>query len=161
MGGGASTSDPWIYVSPDGTYTTRRSSNTGILYNNSKVRLSKITDGSSNTFMLGESKYLQIAGIGYGNSYGGTWASGYYWAGGPMHQNLALTMSGINSSTLDPAKDVTHEVYTHTFGSRHLGGCHFALGDGSVHFVSQDIDLFTYQRLGMRDDGNPAGGFNP
>jgi type II secretory pathway pseudopilin PulG len=159
MGGGASNADPWICICPDHFSTTRRGSDTGIFFNNSKIRLTDITDGTSNTFMLGESRYQQIAEVGYGARYGGTWASSYYWAGGPMYQNMALTMSGINSSLLDPARDVTHEVYTHTFGSRHAGGCHFALADASVQFVSQNIDLFTYQRLGMRADGNPVGGW--
>jgi prepilin-type N-terminal cleavage/methylation domain-containing protein/prepilin-type processing-associated H-X9-DG protein len=157
MGGGASITDPTICYSPDGV-TTRRGSNAGVLYNNSKIKFSEVTDGTSNTFMVGENRYQQIAGIGYGNNYGGTWASGYYWAGGPMHQNLAVTMSGINSSNLDPASGVaTHEVYTHTFGSRHPRGCHFLLCDGSVQFVTQDIDLATYRGMGLRADGIPAG----
>jgi len=160
MGGGASTADPWICYSPDGV-TTRRGSDTGVLYNNSRVKITDISDGTSNTFLVGESKYLQIDGLGYGASYGGTWASGYYWSGGPMHQNLALTMSGINSSTLDPATSVMHEVYTHTFGSKHNGGCHFLTCDGAVTFVTTNIDLTTYRGLGRRADGTPVGSWQP
>jgi prepilin-type N-terminal cleavage/methylation domain-containing protein len=156
MGGGRST-DPWIYH----TWPTRFGSNMGILYNNSKVRLTDITDGTSNTFMVGENKYQQIATVGYGAYFGGTWASGYYFGGGgPMYQNMAVTMDAINSSTLNPGRtDITHEVYTHTFGSNHEGGCFFVFADGSVHFVSQNMDLFTFQRLGNRADGYPVGGW--
>jgi prepilin-type N-terminal cleavage/methylation domain-containing protein/prepilin-type processing-associated H-X9-DG protein len=145
------------------TSTTRIGTSNGVLFNNSAVRLTDITDGTSNTFMIGESKYQQVWGIGYGNSYGATWASGWYTSGGPMNQNLAVCMNGINSSTLDPgapSAPATHEVYTSTLGSRHPGGCHFALADGSVQFVSQNIDIATYRTLGKRADGLPVGGWN-
>lgn len=43
--------------------------------------------------------------------------------------------------------------------SKHTGGVHVALGDGSVRFVSDNIDTLTFQRLGHRSDGNPIGEF--
>ncbi|HET6879462.1 MAG TPA: DUF1559 domain-containing protein [Pirellulales bacterium] len=39
------------------------------------------------------------------------------------------------------------------FESDHPQGAQFAFGDGSVRYLSQDIDLTTYQRLGHRADG--------
>jgi prepilin-type N-terminal cleavage/methylation domain-containing protein len=36
--------------------------------------------------------------------------------------------------------------------SRHKGGVQVVMGDGSVHFVSENIDLLTYQRLGHARD---------
>jgi prepilin-type N-terminal cleavage/methylation domain-containing protein/prepilin-type processing-associated H-X9-DG protein len=39
--------------------------------------------------------------------------------------------------------------------SKHPGGVNAALGDGSVRFVSDTIDLVTWQRAGARSDGNP------
>ena len=39
------------------------------------------------------------------------------------------------------------------FESRHAAGAQFAFGDGSVRFLSQDIDIITYQRMGHRADG--------
>jgi prepilin-type N-terminal cleavage/methylation domain-containing protein len=41
-------------------------------------------------------------------------------------------------------------------GSMHVGGCHMAMGDGSVHFLSENIDLTTLRRLGSMADGNPV-----
>lgn len=39
------------------------------------------------------------------------------------------------------------------FESQHSTGAQFAFGDGSVRFLSEDIDNVTYQRLGHRADG--------
>lgn len=39
------------------------------------------------------------------------------------------------------------------FKSRHTGGAHFVMCDGSVHFLSENIDYLTYQMLGDRRDG--------
>ena len=44
-------------------------------------------------------------------------------------------------------------------GSVHSGGMHVALGDGSVRFISQNVNLTTQQRLGMIADGIPLGDF--
>jgi hypothetical protein len=40
--------------------------------------------------------------------------------------------------------------------SEHPGGVNLAMGDGTVHFVSGDIDFATFQALGGRNDGVPA-----
>jgi prepilin-type processing-associated H-X9-DG protein len=45
------------------------------------------------------------------------------------------------------------------FGSYHTGGATFALGDGSVRFVSETIDLGTYRGLGSRSGGEVPGEF--
>jgi prepilin-type processing-associated H-X9-DG protein len=38
-------------------------------------------------------------------------------------------------------------------GSRHPGGVNLLLGDGSVRFVSDSIDLDTWRALGSRSGG--------
>jgi prepilin-type N-terminal cleavage/methylation domain-containing protein len=40
--------------------------------------------------------------------------------------------------------------------SQHPGGVNVALTDASVRFVSETIDLVTWQRMGARNDGNPV-----
>jgi len=42
------------------------------------------------------------------------------------------------------------------FKSRHTGGAQFVIGDGSVQFLSQNIDLVNYNRLGAKADGQPV-----
>ncbi len=41
------------------------------------------------------------------------------------------------------------------FKSAHKGGAQFVLCDGSVQFLTENIDYITYQRLGDRRDGQP------
>jgi prepilin-type N-terminal cleavage/methylation domain-containing protein len=43
--------------------------------------------------------------------------------------------------------------------SMHPGGVNIALGDASVRFVGNTVDLLTFQRLGNRKDGQPVGQF--
>ncbi len=43
--------------------------------------------------------------------------------------------------------------------SLHTGGVQVLLADGSVRFVSENVDYLTWQRLGSRNDGNVLGDF--
>ena len=43
--------------------------------------------------------------------------------------------------------------------SRHTGGAQVGLADGSVRFISENIDLQTWQWIGARNDGQPLGDF--
>jgi prepilin-type processing-associated H-X9-DG protein len=46
-----------------------------------------------------------------------------------------------------------------TFGSAHTGGAQFCLADGSVHFLSENIDQTLYENLSTMADGNITGEF--
>jgi prepilin-type processing-associated H-X9-DG protein len=45
------------------------------------------------------------------------------------------------------------------FSSRHEGGCHFSLADGSARFVSENIDVNLYRGLTTRQGGEVLGEF--
>ena len=47
----------------------------------------------------------------------------------------------------------TSDVSNASFGSRHTQGSNFLLGDGSVRFVRQSIDLRTYAAAATRNGG--------
>jgi len=129
----------------------------GIFSNNSRVKIRDITDGTSNTFLLGETRYHPL--IRGGTTGGSSWASGMRTnstAGLPAA--FAATVKQINGSTKNAGAVSTHDEYTVMFGSYHTGGAHFTLTDGSAKFVSENIDINTYRSLGIRDDGLPLGG---
>lgn len=112
----------------------------GILDTISCVRMSDIRDGASNTLLLGE-RLVQI-GLDGTLPHSSAWcgqvafSDGYEWRSLP-HLS-ARAGQPINASELDPL----------CFGSRHAGGANFALADGSVVFLSQNIDGAVFEALG-------------
>jgi len=133
----------------------RLTSDNGVLYVNSRTRITDVTDGTSNTFLLGESRYMQLQS---GNAqYYATWASGYYGngVGGPYYPNGALTMNVPNSVNCNPATSGCHHMTPNT-GSYHTGGASFAMTDGSITFITNGVTLSNYQSLGVRNDGAGA-----
>ncbi|MGE3805692.1 MAG: DUF1559 domain-containing protein [Gemmataceae bacterium] len=160
QGGGT---DPSSYCRCDKRYPGRQNYYNGIFYHNSDTRIADITDGTSNTYLLGETRYLGVYS-GNPNASGqwwyATWGSTFFNGNATMPLTLAATRMPINGSDVDPGVDAQlarNTVSAVMFGSRHEGGCHFALADGSVRFVSQNIDLATYQSMGIRNDGLPIG----
>ncbi len=156
-GGCASTTDSGCCA----TSTARYQSNNGIMYNDSRTSIRDVTDGTTNTFLLGETKYLVLKATNPG--YYATWASGYYQQATDVNtQTVAACVNQINSSLLDPGKSgssPTHEVHPNTLGSRHVGGAHHTMADGSSHFISENIDITVYRGLGRKADG--SSGFAP
>ncbi|HEY4259414.1 MAG TPA: H-X9-DG-CTERM domain-containing protein, partial [Schlesneria sp.] len=43
--------------------------------------------------------------------------------------------------------------------SKHTGGVHALLGDGSTRFISQNIDINTWRNLSTMSDGQTVGDF--
>ncbi|MCR9115570.1 MAG: DUF1559 domain-containing protein [bacterium] len=115
---------------------------TGVLYAGSKTRMADVTDGTSNTFMIGETRY--------GNA---VWGASAKQDGCSYPRNLAGAQEQINLHAGQGVHD------TRGFSSFHPTGAQFGFVDGSVHFIAETIDLTMYQQLGHRSDGFPIGGY--
>ena len=137
--------------------------NNGVLFHNSNTSIGDISDGTTNTFLLGETKYqlTLTAGLIVRVPIHLGWASG-------PRQGRASGRPGVLAAAILPINSIPGDggsasnmlnYYTRLFGSFHVGGCHFALGDGSVHFVSENIDLPTYHYLAQRSSGQVIGEF--
>jgi prepilin-type processing-associated H-X9-DG protein len=61
-------------------------------------------------------------------------------------RSLPSALPSPNLTCRDP-DDGCGSHSTNNFRSDHPGGCNFLFADGSVHFLSDDIDMATYQRL--------------
>jgi len=129
-------------------------------------------DGSSNTIAVGE-----IVKVDSGGDDRGAWG----WVSGPLFSGRArqspvrfFTPNSKEFYDCSPYSwnSTSQSVYnwrstpdaTGTTGgtgarSLHTGGVHFTLGDGSVRFISENVDQNTYLNLLSISDGNPIGDF--
>jgi prepilin-type N-terminal cleavage/methylation domain-containing protein/prepilin-type processing-associated H-X9-DG protein len=109
-----------------------------------RITFASISDGTSNTFMVGE-RLIQP-------SYGGIW-----WHAEAAHGTCAL-----RPNLFDPATGKPYTTWQENMGmsSRHTGGVQFAFADGSVHFISQNIPLTVYYNLSTRHGGEVATNFD-
>jgi prepilin-type processing-associated H-X9-DG protein len=85
---------------------------------------------------------------------------------GNAHASTVAPINEFNTCTAAPKKvsnpactALTNYNYSWGFKSFHSGGVHFLFVDGSVKFINQNIDHWTYQRIGARADGEPVGEF--
>ncbi|QDT67753.1 putative major pilin subunit [Planctomycetes bacterium MalM25] len=123
----------------------------GVFGRRTKTRLAKVVDGTSNTFMFGES----IGAVGLSvthtfpnmdNSPANGFAMGFAWAG----WSCLPTLQGLDPSSLNgtPNPDAVYTAHWKTYGSAHSGGVvQFTLVDGSVHAITRDIDVNLYHNL--------------
>jgi prepilin-type processing-associated H-X9-DG protein len=146
----------------------------GMLFPGAGVNPSWITDGTSNTFLVGERWYQTRA-----------WSLGVYWTpqGGRGAVNPQPDETPVNSASsscknintnFGPNPDLQSNKYVYhdngtdrpnipdsapksfnfndvPYGSFHPGGAHFARADGSVSFISDSIDLVTYGAMASRN----------
>ena len=131
----------------------------GALHLNSKTGFRDLTDGSSNIYLVGETRYCLTPSARPDGFHSG-WASGTKMDAWGTPLVLAAARRQINSDPRDGITQDTLNVMTQLFGSFHPGGCMFLMGDGSVHFFPETMDLVVYQTLAKIDDNLPTGGFS-
>ncbi|MGQ0635706.1 MAG: DUF1559 family PulG-like putative transporter [Planctomycetaceae bacterium] len=128
--------------------------NHGVLFLNSSIRYSQIRDGATNTIFVGEH-------LGSRDPFG--WASGTQAtlrnAGTRIQQSGAAVISRAASGQGAPVLTDAEMLAVGGFGSSHVGGAQFTLGDGSVRFINLNINPAIFQYLAHRADGQMTGDF--
>ncbi|HVW00620.1 MAG TPA: DUF1559 domain-containing protein [Planctomycetaceae bacterium] len=123
----------------------------GVFYVNSGTKIGDITDGTSMTILVGERAWAMVNGV---------------WIGAP---NTALPESGVrNPFTPHNSTTTGILVLAHTSNinntasagmddssSLHVGGAQFLFGDGSVHFLSNNVSSVVFKAYGTKA-GNEA-----
>jgi len=113
----------------------------GVLYRDSKTRLTDITDGTSNTFLVGEQSF---------NSN----KDGYRcWIRGCNSNDTCASVHNVTYPLNSFPYNGSTGFNDTSFGSEHPGGANFLLCDGGVRFITNSIDFRTYQSAATRDGG--------
>jgi type II secretory pathway pseudopilin PulG len=131
--------------------------NHGLLFLNSAIRYRDMLDGSSQTLLVGEMFPDDRDGLGWTSGTSATLRN----AGSieKWQQRRALERNGRAGMGLPGYEDAAvaeppiDPLFVGGFGSAHSGIVCFALADGSVRAVRQDIDGAVLSQLGHRADG--------
>ncbi len=112
----------------------------GVIFeSNTPLRFADITDGTSNTIMLGEA----MTGKDYQNSW--------------CHMDNAIATTAYTPNAKNPrtGKDYPPDQWwnRYAFTSAHPGGVQFAMTDGSVRFIAESIPVAVFRALGTRAQG--------
>ena len=121
---------------------TQHSFHVGAFGVNSKTNLSNLTDGASNVILVAERRIFQTQTPNVRRSSDG-WAYG-----GP---------ATLFTTRLTP--NIPGQQYGQHFdeaGSSHPQGLNYAAADGSVRFISYNVDEFTWRNLGNMQQGTPV-----
>jgi prepilin-type N-terminal cleavage/methylation domain-containing protein/prepilin-type processing-associated H-X9-DG protein len=103
----------------------------GLFFRNSNVKFAHITDGLSNTLMVGERHNIRMPATWTGVVAGADEAP-------------ALVLGTCDHLPNDP------NGHKEDFASRHSSGCNFLFADGTVRMISNSITPAVYQGLATR-----------
>ncbi len=131
------------------------------------TNFASVTDGLSNTLMYGEAEPdPNLAAIAATQENPNTGRKDHWAVGGDDFDNWEGTdwseQGGSTAVRINYPKPVGARVtdgsiewaaYEVSFGSRHPAGAQFCLGDGSVRFLADTIDLATFSAVGTRGNG--------
>jgi prepilin-type N-terminal cleavage/methylation domain-containing protein/prepilin-type processing-associated H-X9-DG protein len=123
------------------------------------VGIGQVSDGTSNTIFVGE---VLPSCNDHAGGGGGQWGFNGF---NNAHASTIVPINTYNTCNWATAAQITNTACTNPnnwnwswgFRSMHTGGAQFLFVDGSVHFLSQNINMQTYQYLGGRSDGNAVG----
>jgi prepilin-type N-terminal cleavage/methylation domain-containing protein/prepilin-type processing-associated H-X9-DG protein len=126
----------------------------GVIYQRSQCAMADITDGASNTFLIGERNCdpdCYYNGVDYADDQG--WIEGYDW---DTNRFVLDSLTVAPGSYLPPLQDTPGYSYGHGFGSAHANSCNMAFCDGSVQAINYTIDPNIFHLLGSRNDDEPV-----
>lgn len=159
--------------------TCGRGGGDGMFMPESVVKISDVTDGMSNTFLIGEmSRFPNEQGSipWMWANLASVWGDETWWPNGKRVTGGAFVLAPPNTPA-DTTGDIFNACFQNcvlppdwlnnaaipggpcnslgqwAFRSFHPGGVNFAMADGSVRFIKNSVNLNTYRALGTRNLG--------
>jgi len=169
-GNGGTQSHPPAATSGDGLFMgTGPAITTPPAIQHGLIRIRDVIDGTSSTVMLGERNHTDRVYDAYFASGATTNPMGGWGFWAPSGGQLGLTDVTMSSfgpinyempTGLGTVANSPEENYRLcSFGSQHVGGAQFALADGSVRFISEDVSISVFRYLTTRAGGEVVGEF--
>jgi prepilin-type N-terminal cleavage/methylation domain-containing protein len=143
-------------------------------------RMAEVSDGTSNTLMLGEqSNWVANQKNNFRTAFepSGPWMGGKNWripsgdgtwSATGVH-DFNILNSDMRSYAMTTIRDAPNPKGTASYmnnvqcntplTSAHASGVNTVLADGAVRFITDNINLITFKSLADRDEGNPLGEF--
>lgn len=119
-------------------------------FRNSKTKLSHITDGLTNTLMVGERQNgpFRLSGV-HGNhfEYETTWVGAVRDIDDASDDHGHMVLFQTGNTPNNPNSD------DRDVSAPHEGVAQFLMCDGSVHTIAEEIDFDVYQALGTMNQG--------
>lgn len=134
----------------------------GMFGNNGSARIRDLQDGASNSIAIGES---HGGSAGKVDPHFGPWGltGSLSCCHGRVVSDSATSVEPKYFTdprwSINGAWDTSKRSYAWVFNSSHVGGANFLMGDGSVHFLSKNIDYRLFCLLNYIQDGQPVGQF--
>ena len=123
----------------------------GIFGPNTATAFRDIRDGSSNTIIVGEMQRLipDPDATGYDR---GSQTSNDGWALAGVATLFSTAIPGESGDWKGQAGGMNNGFFE-SAGSEHAGGANFAMADGSVQFISENVDSTAFALMGSMADG--------
>jgi prepilin-type processing-associated H-X9-DG protein len=149
---------------PDTAYAPGWASTGGIIVLDVAITTGRVSDGLSNTMIIGEQSDWCLTSngqnrdcrsdCGHGFFMGGTW-------GDTLERvfNTTCVINRLGDKSFGSEGVRGNCAANRAIQSAHPNGAIVGMADGSVHFLSESINIYTLYNLANRQDGNVLGDF--